>query len=304
MQTPVVFLIFKRPDTTQKVFDKIRQSKPPKLFVIADGARLDREGENEKCEKTRSIIEQVDWDCEVIKNYSDVNLGCARRVSSGLDWVFSQVNEAIILEDDCLPHPSFFRFCEELLVKYRDDDRIGSISGQNVQFGQKRGNYSYYFSRYNHVWGWATWKRAWKNYDFGMQDWLEIKANNHLNNILANSKAVYDWTNRFQETYDGLINSWAYRWQLSCWLHRHLSIISNVNLINNIGFGEESTNTSSIKNNYANLETEEIEFPLQHPKFIFADLEADDFTENTLFTQLSFLSRVKSQLKYLVEKKI
>ncbi len=133
MKTPVTFIIFKRPDTTEKVFEVIRQAQPEKLFVIADGPRDDREGEAEKCEATRSIIEKVDWDCEVIKNYSDINLGCAKRVSSGINWVFENVEESIILEDDCIPDLTFFRFSEELLEKYRDDTRIASITAQNCQ---------------------------------------------------------------------------------------------------------------------------------------------------------------------------
>ena len=153
LTTPVVFVIFNRPDTTAKVFEAIRQAKPPKLLVIADGARIDKPGEAKKCAAARAIINQVDWQCEVLTNYSDVNLGCRKRVSSGLDWVFEQVEEAIILEDDCLPHPTFFRYCQELLEKYRDDEHIMMISGNNFQFGRKRNEYSYYFSHYSHIWG-------------------------------------------------------------------------------------------------------------------------------------------------------
>ena len=146
MNTPVAFIIFKRPETTIKVFEAIRQAKPPQLFVIADGANINNIDEIKRCENTRAIIERVDWDCEVFKNYSDNNLGCAKRVSSGLDWVFNHVEEAIILEDDCLPHPTFFPFCEQLLTRYKTDTRIASISGQNVQFGRNTIQYSYYFS--------------------------------------------------------------------------------------------------------------------------------------------------------------
>ena len=151
--TPVAFIIFNRPDTTKRVFAEIAKARPPKLLVIADGPRADHPADVEKCAAVRAIIDGVDWDCEVLKNYSDVNLGCKRRVSSGLDWVFDTVEEAIILEDDCLPHPTFFRFCEEMLEKYRDDKRIAMISGDNLQFGRKRTGYSYYFSRYPHIWG-------------------------------------------------------------------------------------------------------------------------------------------------------
>ena len=132
LKTPVAFIIFKRPDTTKKVFETIRQIKPSKLFVIADGPREEKR-ETEKCAATRAIIDSIDWDCEVLKNYSDLNLGCKKRVATGLDWVFSIVEEAIILEDDCVPHPTFYRFCEKLLEKYRDDKRIMTICGTNIK---------------------------------------------------------------------------------------------------------------------------------------------------------------------------
>ena len=168
MLTPIVFLIFNRPDTTKRVFEAIRQAKPKKLLVVADGPRDDRQGEAEKCAAVRSIIDTVDWDCKVLTNYADVNLGCGLRVSSGLDWVFEQVEEAIILEDDCLPHPSFFPFCEEMLDLYRHDERIMHIAGTNSLEEWKSDVQSYHFSYTGGIWGWATWQRAWKYYHFKM----------------------------------------------------------------------------------------------------------------------------------------
>lgn len=294
INTPVVFIIFKRPDTTEKVFAAIRQAKPPKLLVIADGSRTERPGEAEKCQATRAIIERVDWNCEVLTNYSEVNLGCAKRVSSGLDWVFEQVEEAIILEDDCLPDPTFFLFCEELLEKYRYDSRIMSISGQNVQMGRKRTNYSYYFSRYNHCWGWASWRRAWQYYDFHMKLWEEIKHSDFMKDILSDPRAVKFWNNFFQNTYDGLIDSWAVRWTFACWVQNGLSILSNTNLISNIGFGSEATHTFS-ENVFASLPVEPIVFPLNHPSFMIRDEIADNLTQNTLYDP---------DLKFRINKKV
>lgn len=296
LKTPVVFIIFKRPDTTEKVFEVIRQAKPPKLLIIADGPRVDKPGEAEKCAATRTIIERVDWDCEVLKNYSEINLGCGKRVSSGLDWVFDQVEEAIILEDDCLPHPTFFPFCEELLERYRYDERIASISGQNVQFGRRRTEYSYYVSCYNHIWGWATWKRAWQDYDFYMKLWPEIREKDFLNDILIDSKAVNYWTRIFQSTYDAQIDNWDFQWTFACWINNRLGIVSNVNSISNLGFGLESTNTSAQTSKYANLSTKAIEFPLKHPPFLIRDLQADYFTQNTLFN-VTLLQKIKTQIK-------
>jgi hypothetical protein len=288
LTTPVAFLIFNRPDTTARVFEAIRQAKPPQLLVVADGPRPDRADDIEKCKAARAIIEGVDWDCEVLTNYSDLNLGCKNRVSSGLDWVFSLVEEVIILEDDCLPHPSFFRFCQDLLDYYRNDERITAISGDNFQFGRKRTGYSYYFSCYNHIWGWATWRRAWQYYDVKMKLWQEIRDGNWLESILGKTQAVKYWTKIFQTYYDGKIDTWDYPWNFACWIQNGLTILPNVNLVSNIGFGEDATHTSSSKSRVANLPVKEINFPLKHPPFLLRHVEADDFTYRNLFDSSLF----------------
>ncbi|MGB3404698.1 MAG: CmcI family methyltransferase [Microcoleaceae cyanobacterium] len=282
LNTPVVLIIFNRPQTTQKVFEVIRQVQPPKLFVIADGARQNSPEDAEKCAATREIIDRVDWDCEVFKNYSDTNLGCRQRVSSGLNWVFKQVETAIILEDDCLPHRSFFRFCEELLNRYIQTENIFVISGNNFQLGQTRTQNSYYFSRYNHLWGWATWRRAWQYYDDTMQQWLEAKQNNLLSQIVSTPEAIQYWSNRFQANYNGF-NSWGYAWTFACWLNQGLTILPEVNLVSNIGFGRDATHTTTV-DFVANLPINEIQFPLQHPPEIAVQIEADLYTEKTLFS--------------------
>ncbi|MEO0375510.1 MAG: glycosyltransferase family 2 protein, partial [Cyanobacteria bacterium P01_A01_bin.17] len=270
MKTPVIFIIFNRPDSTQKVFDAIRRAEPEKLLVIADGPRTNRDGEAEKCSITRGIIDQVDWKCKVINNFSEQNMGCAKRISSGLDWAFSIVEEAIILEDDCIPEPTFFSFCEELLERYRDDKRIASISGQNVQFGRKRTNYSYYFSCFNHCWGWATWRRAWQHFDFEITLWPEVRDQNFLVDILGEPHAVNYWSNVFQSLYEGTSrqDSWAQRWTLSCWLQNSLGILANENLITNIGSGPDSTHGMRRGGPYDRMLTRPLDLPLRHPPFI------------------------------------
>ncbi|MCP2728634.1 glycosyltransferase family 2 protein [Limnofasciculus baicalensis] len=302
LKTPVVFIIFKRPDTTEKVFEVIRQAKPPKLLVIADGARADKPGEAEKCAAARAIIDRVDWDCEVLTNYSDVNLGCAKRVSSGLDWVFDNVEEAIILEDDCIPHPTFFRFCEELLERYQNDDRIMVIAGNNFQFGHRKIDYSYYFSRYNHCWGWASWRRAWQHFDFTMKVWPEVRDNNLLRDILLDASAVKYWKKIFQSTYrgEGKIDSWAFRWTFTCWVQSGLTILPNVNLITNIGYAKDATHTTK-SNQFDMMAVEAINFPLQHPPFVIRDVKADDFTQKNNFRLPSPLSLVKKKVKELIK---
>ena len=299
MKTPVAFLIFNRPDTTAKVFTAIRQAKPPQLFVIADGARSDRPGEAEKCAATRAIIDGVDWECEVFTNYADVNLGCKTRISSGLDWVFEQVESAIILEDDCLPDPSFFLFCETLLDRYREDERIMVVSGNNFQFGQQRTNYSYYFSRFNHCWGWATWRRAWQHFDVEMKLWQQVKSDRWLELIFDEPRAANYWQKMFQAAYDEKVNTWAYRWTLACWLQSGLTVIPHVNLVSNIGFGSQATNTT-VKNIFANLPAREMNFPLQHPPFIVRHALADNFTQSTQFNRpltKRILMKIQRQLR-------
>ncbi|ACB49863.1 unknown [Crocosphaera subtropica ATCC 51142] len=280
LYTPVVFIIFKRPDVTQAVFNKIAQAKPPKLLVIADGPRSTEEAH--LCEETRSIINQVDWECEVLTNYSDNNLGCKKRVSSGLDWVFSEVEEAIILEDDCLPSISFFQFCQTLLNYYRNDERIWLISGNNFQGGQIRTDYSYYFSRYPHNWGWATWRRAWKHFDLEMKFWTQCKELKLLETIFEDPYEQDYWLDILEKTHNNLIDSWAYIWGYTCWINNGLTILPEVNLVSNIGFGEDATHTKDINNPLANISVSNI-INIEHPPYLCRHLEADAYSFNHIF---------------------
>ena len=299
LTTPVAFLIFNRPDTTAKVFEVIRQAKPTKLLVVADGPRPDRADDIEKCKAARAVIEGVDWDCEVLKNYSDLNLGCGKRPATGITWVFEQVEEAIILEDDCLPHATFFRFCEELLNYYRQDERIMVISGNNFQFGRNRTDYSYYFSRYNHIWGWASWRRAWQYFDYDLKLWPKIRKENWLTSILENRKVVKYWTKNFQRTYEGDPTVWDYRWTFACWIQNGLTILPNHNLVSNIGFGEDATHTIGSKSRVANLPVKEMNFPLKHPPFLLRHVEADNFTYDNNYAS-NLLLRFNNKIQQIL----
>lgn len=284
LKTPVVLTIFNRLDNVKTVFAAIREAKPPKLLVIGDAPRANRPGEEEKCAAVRAFVEQqIDWDCEVLKNYSSVNLGPKKRISSGLDWVFDTVEDAIILEHDCLPDITFFRFCEELLNYYRDDKRVMSICGENLQFGQKRTEYSYYFSRYYHSWGWATWRRAWQYYDVEMKLWPQVRDSGLLKDILEDDRAVKYWEKHFQLTYEEEIDTWDYQWTFASWIQNGLTILPDRNLVSNIGFGPEALNTTEEKSPYANMLVEPMSFPLKHLPFIIRNVEADKFTQNTKF---------------------
>lgn len=278
LTAPVAFFIFNRPDTTAQVFEQIRQAKPAKLLVVADGPRPTHLTDAEKCADTRAIIEKVDWNCEVLTNFADENLGCKTRMSTGLNWVFDIAEEAIILEHDTLPHPSFFRYCQELLEQYHSDERIMTISGCNFQFGNRRTSYSYYLSRCIHCWGWATWRRAWQHYDVSMSLWPQV-SQGWLASVLGQDTGLAYWQRIFELTYQGYINTWDYQWVFNCWSQNGLCILPNVNLVSNIGFGADGTHTTNTSSRVANIPTEAIKFPLLHPPYMLPDTEADNFTQ-------------------------
>ena len=275
MNTPVAFLIFNRPAETARVFAEIRRARPRRLLVVADGARHEKEAE--RCRETRAVVERVDWECELSTNFSDVNLGCRRRISTGLDWVFSQCEEAIILEDDCLPEPSFFPFCEELLARFREDERVAMICGNNFQKGQRRSPYSYYFARHIQAWGWASWRRAWRFYDVEMKLWPELKSSLWLESLLTNRVAVRYWEETFERTYAGAIDTWDYQLFFSWWAQNALAVVPEVNLISNIGFGQDATHTRDVLGTMAALPTEPLSLPLRHPPHLYLDREADHY---------------------------
>ncbi len=280
MNTPVSLIIFNRPDKTQKVFDEIAKAKPKKLFVIADGPRDECPDDKEKCAAARKVIEQVDWDCEVFKNYSDVNLGCGKRPATGISWVFENVEEAIIFEDDCIPNQTFFRFCDEILERYRDDQRVMVINGMNTVAGQKEIPYSYCFRYLMKCAGaWATWRRAWQYHDLGIKMWPKVRDSSWLFDFLIYPTAVEQFKNVFEKTYTmgGNVDYWDYQWCLCCWLQNGLVVVPETNLVKNIGYGDDATHTKSVKNHEvdANLLVKDLAFPLRHPPYMVRDREAD-----------------------------
>jgi hypothetical protein len=294
LTTAVALIIFNRPDTTERVLAEIARAKPPKLLVVADGARLDRPGEMEKVLATRAILECVDWDCEILTNFSDVNLGCKQRVSSGIDWVFEQVEEAIILEDDCLPDPTFFRFCEELLDRYRYDQRIGMISGDNFQFGRRRNDDSYYFSKYFHIWGWATWRDRWVgSYDVSLSKWPGIRDGGWLTDMVGNANEASYWKNIFERVYRGEIDTWDYQWVFANWMSGRISILPTVNAISNLGFDADATHTTQASI-LAKLPRSAITFPLVHPLGIIKNTQADQYS--TRYFQSPLTTRILKRL--------
>ena len=276
LKTSVALFLFNRPELTAAVFDRIAQQRPMRLFLIADGPRT--EADRSLCDAAREAVSHIDWDCEIHRNFSDVNLGCRRRMSIGIDWVFEHVDEAILLEDDCLPHPTFFRFCSELLDRYQDEDQIGMISGDNFQRGRRRTSDSYYFSRIPHVWGWATWARAWRHYDVTMRRWPQLRQTDWLDACLDDPALAAAFTRIFDDTYHGRIDTWDYQWAFANWSRDALTILPEVNLVSNLGFGPAATHTTSLASPDAALPLSAMHFPLRHPPRIERCAEADEFT--------------------------
>lgn len=282
LKTAVLFLVFNRPDTTRQVFEAIRQARPPRLYVAADGPRPNRPGEAERCAEVRRIATNVDWPCEVKTLFRSENLGCKQAVSSAITWFFEQEEEGIILEDDCLPNQSFFWFCEELLGRYREDQRIFVITGNNFQDGRKRGEASYYFSKYNHVWGWASWRRCWQHYCGDIDFWPAWRKSSAWLALMQDKVERRYWEKIFDAVYLDKIDTWDYQWAASIWFKGGLTATPNVNLVSNIGFGADATHTKSEMSELANRPTLSLG-EISHPSEVAQDLAADSYVFDHVF---------------------
>ena len=258
-EIPIVLFIYNRPAKTLKVFEEIRKIKPTQLFIVADGSR--NSTERLSVTQTRAIAEMVDWSCELQLDFSEINLGCSDRIILGLNKVFEKVDQAIILEDDCLPHPTFFKFCEEMLMKYKDDEQIMHISGFNAM-GSSPANASYFFSKYIiPPWGWATWKKAWNHQNLNLDTWQQIKTWAHKN---ISQEYFVDWTDLFEGARVDR-KTWDTSWNVDVWKQKGLGIIPKHSLIQNIGFGEDATFTTIDSSKLSLINSKEMSFPLNHP---------------------------------------
>ena len=265
MKTPVLLIMFNRPYKAAQVFEKIRQVRPPKLFLVVDGARPNRPGEAEKVQQCQAFKDLVDWECDLNVNFATANMGCRDRIASGITWAFEHVEELIILEDDCLPDLSFFPFCQELLEKYRNDNRIFTIAGSNHDYCEPFDE-SYAFSKRLWCWGWATWKRAWKIFDITMKQWSALKQDRYFKNIYRKHDRR-NLENEFQLTYEGKINSWAYRYWINCLANHGLHVIPRTNLVRNTGFESGGAHTEIPTIDHLYIE-ETMNFPLIHPNIM------------------------------------
>lgn len=273
----VLFVIFKRPDFTQRVFDEIRKAQPKRLYVAADGPRADREGEAKFCEESCAIATAIDWDCEVKTLFRQENMGCKDAVSSAITWFFDNEEEGIILEDDCLPCNDFFRFCDAMLERYRYDTRIRHIGGANLQHGQKYGTASYYYSNLTHVWGWAGWRRVWLDYDKTLSRYVVEDVKPRLLQLFGNDMLATDWAEIFTKLRNNQIDTWDYQLTFLNFFNNSLSVIPNVNLITNIGFGVGSTNAHNENDPNANIPFGELG-EITHPLYVMPERAADLYT--------------------------
>jgi hypothetical protein len=302
MQTPVVMIVFNRPDLARRVFERVRAARPPKLLVVCDGPRASRPADAPRVAAVREIFDQgVDWPCEVIRDYSPQNVGCMDRIHTGLNRAFAEFEEAIVLEDDCLPEPDFFPFCDELLARYRDDERVMNIAGTNFIADRYQPATSYFFTHHPWTWGWASWRRAWRHNDFHLATW-DARQNELRASFASNWERQY-WISTFEQARRDLrkTDCWDFQWNFSCRTNGGVSIAPRNNLIENLGFGADSTHTASDMSRLA-VKTKPLGFPLTHPEKISIDRYADDLvTRIYAGAPVDFVNNLKARARLFAE---
>ncbi|MBP8822103.1 MAG: nucleotide-diphospho-sugar transferase [Flavobacteriales bacterium] len=304
LNTAVLFIAFNREEPSRMVMEAIRQAKPPRLYFACDGARTEQE--REKCERVRSLVSMVDWDCRLHTRFSDVNQGVMMGESTAMDWFFEQEEEGIILEDDTCPDPSFFPFCEELLERYRHDHRVWCIMGNNLMTEwDSRGDASYYFSAhgYGAYWGWAGWRRVWKKYDVEMRDWPACRDGQLLNGHFLSKAEMAEAYKLFQGQYEGHIRSWDYQMDFARIINRGITCIPNINLVRNIGFGADGTHTVSENDRRNKSDLSAMAFPLVHPRFMVVDAPRD-LAYFERYIQPSLFRKLKDAVKNFLPDKL
>ncbi|RKR85673.1 hypothetical protein BDD43_5944 [Mucilaginibacter gracilis] len=292
-KSAILFIIFNRHDTSLQVLQQIKLAQPARVYITADGPRTNRSGEDIRCAEAReAVLAAIDWDCQVKTLFRNENIGPKEAIATAIDWFFEHEEEGIILEHDCLPANSFFMFCDTLLEKYRLDTRIWLISGCNLQEGKKWGNASYYFSNLTNGWGWATWKRSWKDYDKNLTRYNAEEVRPQLAKIFDDELVIDTWQQIFNDCKAGKIDTWDYQATFTHLFSHAINIIANTNLVSNIGFGEGAENTTNASHSFASVTLTEIT-EVTHPKYILPEKEADMHTLTIEFN----LAGKRSQLK-------
>jgi hypothetical protein len=300
MDTPILFLVFNRPSLTQKVFDEIKKVKPKKLYIAIDGPRIGNANDQSNINDVLKIFNDVPWQCEFKFLKREFNLGCGVSISNALNWFFTHEEEGIILEDDCVPSQDFFFFCESMLEKYRTNDSIMAINGSNP-LGEVHLDSSYFFSKYNFVWGWATWRKSWNLYEFDLNKESNFKRRLFLiKSFRYDFISIRNWFKHLNLVKIGKIDTWDYQWMYTCWKYNGLIITPSVNLICNIGNEVEPTH-GFINSNYIGLKYNNITFPLIHPTKVQLNRKIDRKIKATRFGTTFFLF-LKSKYNKLILK--
>ena len=294
MDVPILLLIWKRPSHTSRVINSIRQICPKKIYISSDGP-IKNDRENKRLvELVREIVlKEINWDCEIFTNFSNINKGCKIAVTEGINWFFRNEQEGIIIEDDCLPSKDFFYYCQSLLEKYRYDERIWSICGNGYQNDLSKNKESYFFSKYADVWGWATWRRCWKFYDPDIKSWGGERKVPLLKDLFENVREFKYWKKIFDNLYyKKQPNTWDYQWQYLCFFNAGMSCMPHTNLVENFGFGEEATHTfqDPLRFNNKLKKVGRLNFPLNHPTEISISKECDDKLQKLFFSGYSIFS--------------
>lgn len=286
MNTPVLFLIYNRPEYTKKVFDSIKKTKPKKLFIHADGPKKDDPKDLDLCIETRKVMSQIDWDCEVKTLFRDENLGCKLGMSGGISWFFNEVEEGIILEDDCLPDQSFFGYCEILLSKYRNEESVMMISGSNPAVSVNV-NTDYFFSYFYHIWGWATWRRSWKKFDIEISTWPKLRDSGFLEKKFPTNEVNRTFLKQmFDQIYGKPASVWGVQWTYTCLTNNGFAILPKHNMISNIGF----VGTHKMNDKQLDLKTKGIDLGhIKHPERI----EINSNIEDQLFESSGLQALIK-----------
>lgn len=299
-KTPVAFFVFNRPETTELVFQEIRKARPATLLLVCDGPRPEVPSDIQRVEEVKRILDHVDWPCDVLKNYSEANLGCRQRIQSGLSWVFSEVEKAIILEDDCLPSPSFFPFMDKALSLYAHDDAVGMISGTSYLLPSKTSSDKYYFSALPHIWGWGTWRRVWQDYEPDAESWVNTDQWALLKRVFAYGVFRKSWKSTLDNI--AMASTWDYQWAYSLWLHERLSLVPRANLVRNVGMDQAGTHTFSSSSHPQNpMGRFDAPEKLKRKKVKRSNFR--DFAELTVFRafaarQLGFLGTLKHAFSF------
>jgi hypothetical protein len=296
INTPILLLAYRRPHTLKKVLDALRAVEAKYLYLACDGPHPEKEEDKNLVSQVRKMLmAKINWRCSKMTRFSNANLGLKVAVETSLNWFFAHVEEGIILEDDCVPGKDFFSFCSNLLVRYRNNKNIGCITGNNFQSGNIRGESSYYFSKYPHCWGWATWRRAWHHYNSNIDFWPKWKKSKEWSSFCGSKQEKQFWESLFDRQAKGKNKSWAYSWTASLWHAGCLTATPQKNLVQNIGFGEDATNT---KNKNTKLSIPSTKFNIiKHPEKITRDFQADKFVFGNIFCP-----QQKEKIKYKILK--